>query len=215
MKYITGASSFNIPINDVTDDWHQDALIRYKRLNIHGVNYEGAYDILGDEGLFDCSAFLQKHGFDVGTLWCAGRERAIVDVLYNYIVVKGKFPSHFTLRDTMYDVTDEKVETIMEYVERVFERQSGHWAMVRQWLDENLWEGINRYMPSFSSKNALESFLCSGGALPDSFVFEESEMSLRISAPQQKSYISKDGSLVLTVHHPDDSEGIRVEIIEL
>ena len=43
---------------------------------VHGVNYEGAYCELDDEGLFDCSTFLQQYGFNIKTSRCTGRERA-------------------------------------------------------------------------------------------------------------------------------------------
>lgn len=109
MRYITAGTALNIPNDGRVADWHQYAAFS-SHFTIAGVNYTGAERILGEEGIFNAESFLsdRRPGYS-GPFLCATHSRAILDMLWNAVFVRGKEP-RFRLYEYVLDKDDvEKI----------------------------------------------------------------------------------------------------------
>ena len=103
LKYITSNSAFNIPYKGVQCDWHQVAMLENNLYIMHPTDIIGAEDVFADYGLWNCSAWFLSKGIKK-TLLCATPIRAILDKLYNEIVIYHQYPHNFDdFNDYMFD----------------------------------------------------------------------------------------------------------------
>lgn len=111
LNYITGKSSFNIPYNGILCDWHQYAMLKADKYVTHPSKIIGAEDIFGEYGLHDCREFFKENNKDItqfsNTNLCANPIRAILDILYNYIVILNKNPN-LRYDEYMFEELDKK-----------------------------------------------------------------------------------------------------------
>jgi hypothetical protein len=98
MRYITAGTALNIPNDDKLADWHQFAALSTFSPAVSGVNYMGAEEAFGMDGLFDAGHFLRSQGIDVDTVLCADHPRAILDMIWNAVFLRKKKP-RFSLAD--------------------------------------------------------------------------------------------------------------------
>jgi len=94
-SYITGASAFNIPYKGMQCDWHQIETLEagYEgRFVMHPTRIIGAEDIFGEYGIWDCSEWLKERDFGDNDYLCATPIRAILDLLYDWIVIQEEYP---------------------------------------------------------------------------------------------------------------------------
>lgn len=136
MKYITAVSALNIPCNSVQCDWHQVEMLKNKFYQIHPLNFTGAVDIFEDYGIYDNTEFFTNKGFEVSGVMVATPMRALLDILFNAIIVKSDYPKHFRMCDYLFDEID-RVELI-EKLNVFGEALSGDKLnMLLRWRAEN------------------------------------------------------------------------------
>ena len=133
-NYITSISSLNIPYEGTHCDWHQINLIKSKSFTSHP-EFIGAEDIFGEYGIWDCSEWLNKQGIE-GISMCATPIRAILDILFNKIVVQDIYPESFNLDDYLLDHIDivelkSKIEILNNHMDKQQQRK------LKQWLIRN------------------------------------------------------------------------------
>lgn len=140
LKYITGTSAFNIPYNGMQCDWHQiDTLKagREGRFIMHPSVIIGAEDIFGEYGIWDCNEWLEGRGFGENTYLCATPNRAILDILYNWIVIKEKYPQSLDdFWDFMFDELDmNELLNMLDKLQNYLNAQQKDWLMA--WRENN------------------------------------------------------------------------------
>lgn len=93
VRYISGWSALNIPDKhgDVAD-WHTQAMLHSKKLVVAGENYTSSPD-LSPSDLIDVRWFIDKHALDWPTHLCATTERAVCDMVYHAVFVRGAVPT--------------------------------------------------------------------------------------------------------------------------
>lgn len=139
LSYITGASAFNIPYKGMQCDWHQiDTLIagKYGNFVMHPKTIIGVEDIFGKYGIWDCSDWLKERGFRESYL-CATPIRAILDILYYWIVVKNKYPMPLDdFWDYMFD--ELNIDELCDKVEILKNGLTGkQQELLEQWRVKN------------------------------------------------------------------------------
>lgn len=136
IKYITAVSALNIPFQGMQCDWHQVEMLRNNFYQIHPLNFAGAVGIFGDYGIYDNTEFFTNKGFEVSGVIVATSIRALLDILFNAIVVKSAYPKHFKICDYLFDEID-RIELI-EKLDILSENLSGDKLnMLLRWRAEN------------------------------------------------------------------------------
>lgn len=139
-SYITGTSAFNIPYKGMQCDWHQiDTLKagREGRFVMHPTEIIGVEDIFGEYGIWDCSEWLKGRGFGENTYLCATPIRAILDLLYNWIAIKEKYPTSLDdFWDYMFDELDIN-ELSLKLDELVLNLNPSGAELLKKWRDKN------------------------------------------------------------------------------
>lgn len=136
IKYITAVSALNIPFQGMQCDWHQVEMLRNNFYQIHPLNFAGAVGIFGDYGIYDNTEFFTNKGFEVSGVIVATPIRALLDILFNAIVVKSAYPKHFKMCDYLFDEID-RIELI-EKLDILSENLSGDKLnMLLRWRAEN------------------------------------------------------------------------------
>ena len=136
MKYITAVSALNIPCEGVQCDWHQVEMLRNGFYQIHPLNFTGAISFFGDYGIYDNTEFFTNKGFKVSRVMVATPIRALLDILFDAIVVSNINPKHFRMCDYMFDEIDRG--ELVEKLNRFGDALSGdQLAMLLRWRDEN------------------------------------------------------------------------------
>ena len=133
-RYISGLSALNIPYQGKQADWHQMGMLHNNKFHIAFENYDSAPNIHKEE-LFDCSAFLNKHYIDVGTVLCAKPLRAIKDILYMNIFNRNQYPSFFMLDQFMFDVLRKPAINAIEDLMPLANKHQKQ--LLTKWADEN------------------------------------------------------------------------------
>ena len=110
LRYITGLSALNIPYKEMQCDWHRAETLKSAMKNgfiMHPNSLTGAEEIFGTYGIWDCAQWLKSKGFKGINYLCATPIRAVLDMLYDSIAVRGRYPlqlEHFW--DYMFDELD-------------------------------------------------------------------------------------------------------------
>ena len=111
-------------------------MLRNNFYQIHPLNFAGAVGIFGDYGIYDNTEFFTNKGFEVSGVIVATSIRALLDILFNAIVVKSAYPKHFKICDYLFDEID-RIELI-EKLDILSENLSGDKLnMLLRWRAEN------------------------------------------------------------------------------
>ena len=132
--YITGISAFNIPYQGQLADWHQMGMLANKKFQIAGTNYHSAPD-LGQDELFDCSVFLDKHSVSLPVILCAKPTRAIKDILYTNIIIKNRYPDILDLDQYLLSLSNQELTNCVDQLRPFADQQQ--LKRLDQWLIDN------------------------------------------------------------------------------
>lgn len=128
--YITGYTALNINWPDRGQaDWHTTSTFKpganTSAWRIAGLNFSITEHILGDADIHDVSEFLRKRGVESPpTTKAAGYERAVFDMLHDYIVINRTVIPNIQWKD-IDDAVDR--EMIVGWIDRA----------VPEWISEN------------------------------------------------------------------------------
>ncbi|SDU13752.1 hypothetical protein SAMN05216296_1987 [Pseudomonas pohangensis] len=117
LVYIGGMAALNLPSPTGTGDWHMEQTFfiprpsgRRSRSFISGAGYPtDTTSILGDEGIYDCTATLDDLGIlsESSTAYAASHARATADLVLD-AVLRGLSPCFVTLDDWMPRDSDKQ-----------------------------------------------------------------------------------------------------------
>lgn len=133
--YITGLSALNGPLPDgEVADWHTEGMIRSGKLLVAGDNYTLAPGLEPDD-LFDVSKFIEQRSLSWPTRLCAKPERAVLDIVYNAVFIRGIYPSTISLDELLVDIDRPLLKRhLQSWIPQASPHQQQH---LREWMHMN------------------------------------------------------------------------------
>lgn len=122
LRYLGGTAALNLPSSNGTGDWHMEQTFfrpraRRSRSFISGIGCStDTTSILGDIGVYDCTAVLDELGIqhESAVVFAADHARAIVDLVLA-AVLRGESPDFVVLDDWMpRDADKQQVFGLLE-----------------------------------------------------------------------------------------------------
>lgn len=115
LRYLSGMAALNLPGPNGTGDWHMAQTffrprVKRSRSFISGIGCStDTTSILGDIGVYDCTAVLDELGIqhESAVVFAADHARAIVDLVLA-AVLRGESPDFVVLDDWMPRDTDKQ-----------------------------------------------------------------------------------------------------------
>lgn len=144
LTYLGGMAALNLPSATGTGDWHMEQTFfrprkKFSRSFISGKGCAtDTLDMLGDSGIYDCTAVLKSLGIPhEGTnAFAANHARATADLVLDAVMC-GESPDFVVLDDWMPRDSDkhEVLELLHKAQKRLRVEQQ---SIIRAWIDKNI-----------------------------------------------------------------------------
>lgn len=138
--YLTGTTALNIGHNDRPPAlWHSTGIVNQHAWTVAGVDFQSTTPLIGYWGIHDGTEDIQRVIPDLDSrTFVASHERALFDLLHEFIVVRKKPVPNVQATD-IDDVVD--YSAIMKWIDQAetISKSSG-WDQMRAWLKNSDYE---------------------------------------------------------------------------
>ena len=117
IRYLTGLSALNLIVEGRDSAyWHTSHIKNVKAWSISGVNFSSTQWLLGVADIFRANKSLSKSGVNLNVdIYAASYERAVFDMLYEFVVVREKVIPNIQAKDIDDAVDFDKV---MDWIDK-------------------------------------------------------------------------------------------------